>query len=314
MPGGMALPPNGAQGAGGAWGGGLFPDWFEAAAREHRWDSITAANFFRNWVASGPLGPDGEPLDLGWYWNTFLPVDPATQQPGVNYNAPQFTDNPNGHLYNGEEPGWGAADRSRQPQVPPPAHMQPQGPNDPPPPPPPPPPGGGDDQRGRVGFTMGNTPTRGLQRREGQGWGEARAALSQRGRDAAAAFRASRGGVSAPAPPTTPPVTPLPGAPPSPTTNVAPNSTRPPGTPGPWGGSPPVTPSGPTPTNTPPAPPTPTNTAPNPATTLSNQAPRNPTPPINTGKPVTTPQPNALSQANSATVRPRRPPLGSAYR
>lgn len=119
----FGLPPPGQ--VGGAWGAGMFPPWFEEEAASRGWDMLTAANEFSSWVQSGPIGADGQPIDFGWYWNSF--------RPGGQNHGQVFDQNEHNLTYNGQT----------VPNQPPPPPGQVQPPPDPgttPPPGPTPPP------------------------------------------------------------------------------------------------------------------------------------------------------------------------------
>lgn len=107
--------PNPAE-VGGAWGAGIFPPWFTEQAQAAGWDYMTALNQFSDWVGTGPVGPDNQPIDFGWYWNVF--------RPGGQFHGQPFEQNAQNYTYPGQ---------SVENQTPPPP-----GPTQPPPSPPPP--------------------------------------------------------------------------------------------------------------------------------------------------------------------------------
>lgn len=128
----MALQaPNPAE-VGGAWGAGIFPPWFAEDAAARGWDYTTALNEFRSWVATGPIGPDRQPIDFGWYWNVF--------RPGGQFHGQQFAENPGNYTFPGQtvqnqQPGGGQGPDPRDPNQQGQENQQPQDPNQPPVPP-----------------------------------------------------------------------------------------------------------------------------------------------------------------------------------
>lgn len=119
----MALQaPNPAE-VGGAWGAGIFPPWFAEDAAARGWDYTTALNQFQSWVATGPIGPDRQPIDFGWYWNVF--------RPGGQFHGQPFAENPGNYTFPGQTV------QNAPPQGPDPRDGQqpPQDPNQPPVPP-----------------------------------------------------------------------------------------------------------------------------------------------------------------------------------